>query len=59
HWTCVVRFKAANLNDSMFSVKLSKNWFEAGQPLCEEHPTQPDEKLFLRMVKDAQKKANA
>jgi hypothetical protein len=58
HWTCVVRFKAASLNDSMFIVKLSKNWFKARQPVCCDHPTQPDEKLFLRMVKDAQKKVN-
>lgn len=58
HWTCVVRFKAANLKDSMFEVKLSKSWFKAGQPVCDDHPMQPDEKLFLRMVRDAQKKAN-
>jgi len=58
HWTCVVRFKAANLDNCMFVVKVSPKWFEAGAPVCDDHPTQPDEKEFLRKVRAAQRKQN-
>lgn len=43
HWTCVVRFKAANTNAHQFILKLSRNYFKAGAPVCRDHPTQPDE----------------
>jgi hypothetical protein len=58
HWTCVVRFKAANINDHAFVLKLSKNWFAAGAPVCRDHPTQPDEAKFMRKVQAAQRKPN-
>lgn len=58
HWTCVVRFKAANLDNCMFEVKLSPHYFAAGTPVCDDHPTQPDEKEFLRKVRASQKKQN-
>jgi hypothetical protein len=58
HWTCAVRFKAANLANSMFEVKLSLKYFEAGAPVCDDHLTQPDEKEFLRKVRAAQRKQN-
>jgi hypothetical protein len=58
HWTCVVRFKAANINDHAFALKLSKNWFVAGAPVCRDHPTQPDEAEFMRKVRAAQRKPN-
>lgn len=58
HWTCVVRFKAADINDHPFVLKLKPNYFEAGTPVCEDHPTQPDEKEFLRKVRAAQRKQN-
>lgn len=56
HWTCVVRFKAANLDKCMFEVKLSRQYLKAGTPVCRDHPTQPDEHEFLRKVKEAAKK---
>lgn len=58
HWTCVVRFKAANLANCMFEVKLSPKYFAAGTPVCDDHPTQPDEKEFLRKVRASQRKQN-
>lgn len=54
HWTCVVRFKAANFDDQPFVLKL-RGWFKAGTPVCEAHPMQPDEKEFLRKVRGAQR----
>ena len=59
HWTCIVRFKAANFANCMFAVKLSPKYFDAGTPLCKNHPTQPDEREFLRKVRAAQRKQNA
>lgn len=58
HWTCVVRFKAANLNDHCFILKLSENWFPAGAPVCRDHPTQADKADFMRKVRAAQRKSN-
>ena len=58
HWTCVVRFKAANLDNCICEVELSP-YLAAGTPVCEDHPTQPDEKGFLRKVRAAQRKQNA
>lgn len=55
HWTCVVRFKAAETEKSQFSLVMSKNWFAAGAPVCDDHPTQPDEKEFVRKVRSAMK----
>jgi hypothetical protein len=59
HWTCVVRFKASDLEKCMFEVKLDPRWFAAGSPVCEDHPLQPDEREFLRKVRAAQRKQNA
>ena len=55
HWTCVVRFKAADFGKYAFSLKLSRNWFPAGSPVCSDHPTHPDEREFMRKVRAAQK----
>jgi hypothetical protein len=55
HWTCVVRFKAANLDEHRFEVKLSRKYFAAGTPVCDDHPTQPDEKEFLRKLRATQR----
>lgn len=59
HWTGVVRFKSANLDDNHFEVKLRRNWFKAGQPVCEDHPLQPDEREFMQKVRAAHRQANA
>lgn len=56
HWTCVMRFKAADINDHPFMLKLKPNYFATGTPVCEDHPMQPDEKEFLRKVRAAQRK---
>lgn len=55
HWTCVVRFKAADLSKCMIEVELLPKWFAAGSPVCEDHPTQPDEREFLRKARAAQR----
>lgn len=58
HWTGVVRFKAANLDDNHLEAKLRRNWFKAGQPVCDDHPLQPDEKEFMRKARAAHRQAN-
>lgn len=55
HWTCIVRFKAADLDKCQFVLKFDRRWFNAGQPVCDDHPTKPDEQMFLRAVRAAQK----
>jgi hypothetical protein len=40
HWTCVVRFKAADVRKSKFVLKLNRRWFKAGDPVCHGHPTE-------------------
>lgn len=55
HWTCVVRFKAANLGMTRMVVTLGRNYLKAGAPVCRDHPTQPDEREFLRKVRQAAK----
>jgi hypothetical protein len=56
HWTSVVRFKAANLKDNQFVVKLSRRYLDAGKPVCRDHPLQPDEALFIRKARAAMRK---
>jgi len=53
HWTCVVRFKAADVEKCLFELVMGPNWLAAGTPVCEDHPTQPDEREFLRQVRRA------
>lgn len=55
HWTGVVRFKAANMNEQVFVLKFGPGWLPAGAPVCDDHPLQPDEREFMRKVWSAQK----
>lgn len=57
HWTCQVRFKTVDLKNTFLEVVLPKRWTPAGKPVCRDHPMQPDEKEFLRLVRAAQRKA--
>lgn len=56
HWTCHVRFKAADEAKSQFTLRFGP-WLKEGTPVCRAHPLQVDEKAFLVKVRKAQRAA--
>ena len=54
-WTCVIRNHGRFEPDHAVSLGMPRKWFEAGTPVCEDHPMQPDERAFIRRARNAER----
>ena len=55
HWTCVVRFKAADICSGRLVLTFPREWIRAGTPVCRDHILKIDRKEFMRIAR-AQRK---
>lgn len=51
HWTCIVRFKTADIEKGFFTLQMSLRWFPAGKPVCRAHIMQPDRAEYIRRAR--------
>jgi hypothetical protein len=52
-WTCVVRFKAADMSAAQFQVSMCKQWIPAMSPVCSSHPMAPDADILNALAQGA------
>jgi hypothetical protein len=58
HWTCYVRFKAANPRKGCFTLPFG-SWLKEGTPVCRAHPLKVDEEAFVAKVRKAREAKKA